>query len=57
MDILQWCDTGCRALMAGFFAVIPGMTVWTVVLTLYLMIRWIIRSRALRSSGIAAHTP
>jgi hypothetical protein len=57
MDILQWIDTGLRAVMGVFFAVIPGMTVWTVVLTLYLMIRWIIRSRALQSPGTEGHTP
>jgi hypothetical protein len=51
MEILQWIDTAFRALTAGFFALIPGMTVWTVVLTLYLLVRWIVRSRPHGSVG------
>jgi hypothetical protein len=39
MDALQWMDTAFRALLAGFFALMPGMTVWTVMLALFLLIR------------------
>lgn len=45
MELLHWIDTALRALTAGFFALIPGLTVWAVMLTLYLSIRWIVRSR------------
>jgi hypothetical protein len=49
MDILQWIDTGFRVVVAGFLALLPGMTVWAVVSSLYLLVRWIMRSRFLRS--------
>ena len=39
MDILQWIDTGFQAVAVGFFALIPGMTAWTVILSLFLLIR------------------
>ena len=41
MEILQWMDTAFRAVAAGFFALIPGMAVWTVMLGLYLLIRFL----------------
>ena len=43
MEVLQWIDAAFRALAAGFFALLPGMAVWTVILALYLLIRWIVR--------------
>lgn len=46
MDILHWMDTGLRAVAAGFFALIPGTTVWAVMIGIYLLVRWIVRSRA-----------
>lgn len=46
MDVLQWIDTGFRAVAAGFLALLPGMTVWAVVLGLDLLVRWIIHSRS-----------
>jgi hypothetical protein len=49
MDVLQWIDTGFRVVVAGLLALLPGMTVWAVVSSLYLLVRWIIRSRSLRS--------
>ena len=51
MELLHWIDTALRVLIAGFFALIPGMTVWAVMLTLYLSIRWIVRSRTHGSLG------
>jgi cellobiose-specific phosphotransferase system component IIC len=52
MDILQWIDTGLRAVAAGFFALIPGTTVWAVMIGIYLLLRWIVRSRAHGSVGV-----
>lgn len=49
MDILQWIDTGFRAVAGGFFALIPGLTVWTVILAFYLLIHWMVRSRSQKS--------
>ena len=51
MDILQWIDTGFRAVAGGFFALIPGLTVWTVILVFYLLIQWMVRSRSQKSLG------
>jgi cellobiose-specific phosphotransferase system component IIC len=52
MDILQWIDTGLRAVAAGFFALIPGTTVWAVMIGIYLLIRWIVRSQPHGSVGV-----
>jgi hypothetical protein len=57
MDVLQWIDTGFRAVAAGFFALLPGMTVWAVVLSLYSLVQWIIRSRSHNSLGAKGQTP
>jgi hypothetical protein len=51
MEVLQWIDTGFRAMAAGFFALIPGMAVWTVILALYLFARTIVRNRPHGSPG------
>jgi cellobiose-specific phosphotransferase system component IIC len=52
MDILHWMDTGLRAVAAGFFALIPGTTVWAVMIGIYLLIRWIVRSQPHGSVGV-----
>ena len=51
MEVLQWIDTAFRAMAAGFFALLPGMAVWTVMLALYLLIRWMVRSQVHGSPG------
>jgi cellobiose-specific phosphotransferase system component IIC len=56
MDILHWMDTGLRAVAAGFFALIPGTTVWAVMIGIYLLIRWIVRSRAHGSVGVGGQS-
>jgi hypothetical protein len=57
MDVLQWIDTGFRAMAAGFLALLPGMSVWAVVLSFYFLARWIIRSRSRKSLGAEGQTP
>ena len=46
MDVLQWIDTGFRVAVAGFLALLPGITFWAVVFSLSSLVRWIIRSRS-----------
>jgi hypothetical protein len=57
MDILQWIDTGFRAMAAGLLALLPGMSVWAVVLSVYLLVRWIIRSRSHKSLRTEGQIP
>lgn len=56
MDVLHWIDTAFRAVAAGFFALIPGMTVWTVMLALYLLVRTVVSSRPQGSLGTEGDT-
>jgi len=41
MEILQWVSTALRVVTAGFFALLPGMAFWLMVLGFYLLIQWI----------------
>lgn len=41
MMVLQWLDTAWRVIVGGFFALLPGLAFWLVVLMLFLLVRWL----------------
>ena len=41
MMVLQWLDTAWRVVLGGFFALLPGLIFWLVVLVLFLLVRWL----------------
>jgi hypothetical protein len=41
MDIAQWFLTAFRVMVAGLFALLPGLIFWLTVLGFYSLIRWI----------------
>ena len=58
MMILEWLDTALRVIMGGFLALLPGLIFWSVVLVLFLLVRWLalrVSDHGLRSRADSAH--
>jgi hypothetical protein len=47
-QVLDWVVTALRAMLAGMFAMAPGMIFWLVVVTIFIAIRTVGHSRPLQ---------